>query len=91
MSEQHVDHASHGYKGYWIAWGILLVLTLVMINIHSRAVLLAGIGLKSVIISLWFMHLKFEKKWLIASVAAGFGFALLLFFLVHFDAHLAAV
>ncbi|MCE9583820.1 MAG: hypothetical protein K8T20_15160 [Planctomycetes bacterium] len=91
MSEQHVEHASHGYKGYWIAWAILLVLTLVMINIHDRKVLLAGIAIKSFIISLWFMHLKFEKRWLIASVGAGFVFALLLFFFVHFDAQLGAL
>jgi caa(3)-type oxidase subunit IV len=62
-----------------------------MINIHNRSVLLAGIGIKSFVICLWFMHLKFEKRWLIASVAAGFVFALALFFFVHFDAQLGSL
>ncbi|MEK7468630.1 MAG: hypothetical protein AAB074_14565 [Planctomycetota bacterium] len=83
MSDTHPEAS---YRSYWIAWGILLVLTLVMISISSKALLLGGILVKSVIIGAWFMHLKHERAILIWSVIAGVLFAGFLFFLISFDA-----
>jgi caa(3)-type oxidase subunit IV len=91
MAETSASHGTTGYKVYWAAWGVLLVLTILMISIHDRRVLLCGIGLKSLIICAWFMHLKHESRILITSVAVGFAFALLLFFLIHFDAKFATL
>ena len=88
MSEQHAEHASHGYKGYWMAWLLLLILTVVMISIHNKTVLLAGITVKSIVICMFFMHLKFERKMLVASVALGFIAVFALFYIIHFDAQL---
>jgi caa(3)-type oxidase subunit IV len=56
-----------------------------MVQVHSKPLLLCGIGIKSTIICLWFMHLKHESKLLTFSVALGFAFAAFLFFLIHFD------
>jgi caa(3)-type oxidase subunit IV len=85
MAEAHAT--THGYRGYWAAWLVLLVLTLGMTTIRSRGILLTGIGIKSLVIVAWFMHLKSENRWLVWTVAAGIGFALFLFFLIQFDAH----
>ncbi len=57
-SSQHVP----GYAGYWIAWLVLLAVTLVMISIKTPGILLAGIGVKAGIIALFFMHLRQEKR-----------------------------
>ena len=83
MSE---TRAEASYKSYWIAWVILLALTLIMISISSKALLIGGILVKSVIIGAWFMHLKHERAILIWSVVAGVLFAGFLFFLISFDA-----
>jgi len=87
----HSHGAGHGhapsYRGYWIAWFILLILTVVMIKIHNRNVLLAGIGIKSCIIGWWFMHLKHEARALVWTVVlGGLGFVLFLFYLMYFEA-----
>lgn len=87
----HAQPATHGassYRSYWFAWLLLLILTVLMVQVHSKALLLCGIGIKSTIICLWFMHLKHESEALRYSVAIGFGFALFLFFLIHFDVKL---
>ncbi|MCE9583826.1 MAG: hypothetical protein K8T20_15190 [Planctomycetes bacterium] len=86
MSESSAAHGTSSYKTYWAAWCVLLILTVIMISVHDRRVLLCGIGVKSLIIGAWFMHLKHESRILITSVLGGFLFALLLFFLMHFDA-----
>ena len=86
---QSAAPAAHGvasYKTYWFAWLLLLILTVLMVQIHNKALLLTGIGIKSVIICMWFMHLKHESKLLVFSVGLGFAFAVFLFFLIHFDA-----
>ncbi|KAF0246742.1 MAG: hypothetical protein FD180_413 [Planctomycetota bacterium] len=86
MSDTHAAHVEASYRSYWIAWAILLVLTLVMISISTKAFLIGGILLKSVIIGAWFMHLKHERAILIWSVVAGILFAGFLFLVIHFDA-----
>ena len=76
-------HADVPYRTYWIAWLILLGLTLTMIFISHPAVLIAGMSIKATIIGLWFMHLKYERPGFTAIIAlAIFGTALLLFGLI---------
>ena len=75
------------YRGYWIAWLILLVITVVMVALTNPAVLLAGMTVKATIIALWFMHLKFEKTSLIVTVVvASLVTTLILFGLMVPDA-----
>jgi hypothetical protein len=75
------------YRTYWIAWLVLLAMTVAMIAMSHPGVLLAGIGLKSAIIALWFMHLKWERGFLAASVAVGIvATTLALFGLIVVDA-----
>ncbi len=68
MSDAAAVHGETSYKGYWIAWVILLVLTVTMVAVSSPAIILAGIAIKATIISLWFMHLKFERMSLMLTV-----------------------
>ena len=60
-----MDHSADDaspYRIYWIAWTMLLALTLIMVFLAHPAVLLLGIMVKITIIALWFMHLKYEVK-----------------------------
>jgi len=50
------------YSSYFKAWAVLLVVTLLMVFLHNRAVLLFGICLKGSIIGWVFMHLRNERK-----------------------------
>lgn len=78
---------SPSYRGYWIAWAILLLLTVVMVSVTQPLVILAGITIKAAIISLWFMHLKQESPRLSVSViVVTLALTLLLFGLIAIDA-----
>jgi cytochrome c oxidase subunit IV len=79
------------YRVYWIAWGILLMLTVVMIvtegarlpRVAVVAVILGAMVSKVTMIGGWYMHLKFERAALIACVVGGtFATAAVLFFLL---------
>jgi caa(3)-type oxidase subunit IV len=67
------------YKGYWAIWGVLLVLTLVMIGIEALslptavAVLLlaAAMMTKATLIAGWFMHLRSETRFIMWAVVLG--------------------
>ncbi len=59
------------YRPYWTAWFILLVITVAMVFIGSKAILALGMTLKAAIIAMFFMHLGREKKGLIYSVLIG--------------------
>ncbi len=88
MTTETLDRS---YRPYWIAWGILLALTLVMIGVANPPVLIAGMALKASIIALWFMHLRHEKPLLVAVVAlALLGTTLILFGLTAVDGLAAA-
>lgn len=74
------DHAQgNPYKLYWVTWGILLVITLLMLaaeKLHMPpwvliVFLLAFMMVKAVMIGGTFMHLRFEKTNLAVMVAAG--------------------
>lgn len=76
MSEQ-----AHGspYRIYWVTWGILLVITVLMLlseKFHLPRVLLvlyllAFMMVKASMIGGNFMHLRFEHRRLAVIVAAG--------------------
>lgn len=77
------------YKTYWYTWGVLLILTMVMLFIGSAGfgkgwivlLLLAAMLAKATLILGNFMHLRFEKVALILTVVIGIVFtALALFF-----------
>jgi cytochrome c oxidase subunit IV len=67
MSQSH----SPSYKTYWIAWAVLLVITLAMVFIGHKPVLAGGMVLKAAIIAFLYMHLKFERMGLILTVVLG--------------------
>jgi cytochrome c oxidase subunit IV len=65
------SHATTSYKTYWVFWFVLLVITVAMVFIGNKPVLVSGMLLKATIISLLYMHLKFEKLGLILAVLLG--------------------
>jgi cytochrome c oxidase subunit IV len=73
------EHAQHPYRVYWLTWGALLVITVLMLlseSVHlARWVmvpfLVAFMMLKAVMIGGNFMHLRFERKNLAFMVFAG--------------------
>jgi len=74
------EHAQgNPYKIYWVTWGILLCITVLMLlaeKFHLPAwflivFLLAFMMAKAVMIGGTFMHLRFEKTNLAVMVAAG--------------------
>ena len=68
-----------GYKQYWLIWGVLLVLTVVMLAIDQaplpRAlfviVIVGAMLIKALLIAAYFMHLKFESVALAMGVLVG--------------------
>ena len=87
MSDLTATGDTHtGYKTYWTAWAVLLVITLVMLFLTNPFVLLLGIGIKAAIICFWFMHLKHESWDLTLTVILGcFITAFILFGLIAPD------
>jgi 4-hydroxybenzoate polyprenyltransferase len=87
MSESTAAHGEVSYTGYWIAWAILLVLTVAMIAVANPTAIVVGIVIKASIIALWFMHLKFERISLGVVIAvASIVTTLVLFGLIAVDA-----
>lgn len=83
-----------GYKGYWVTWGILLVITGVMLATEllpwSRSLviglLLVAMLIKITLIGGEFMHLRFERPALVLAVAGSIlFFSAFLFILIAFD------
>lgn len=83
------------YKVYWVIWVVLLVLTLAMLGIEAMALptgiaillLLAAMLTKASLIGGWFMHLRFEGRFIVAClVLATLLTAAFLFFLLVPDA-----
>ena len=86
------EHVSH--KTYWFTWLALLGLTLVMILIGSAPLprsgmvilILAGMTTKAGLISSNFMHLRFERASLVATVIGSTVFIVVfLYFLISID------
>jgi cytochrome c oxidase subunit IV len=83
-----------GTATYWKVWGVLLLITLVMMLIDTAELartvlvllLLVGMLAKASLIGAYFMHLRFEKLSLVGIVAAGIFFTgAALFFLIASD------
>lgn len=83
-----------GYKGYWITWGIMLVITGIMLAADSLpwskalvvGLLMLAMLIKVALIGGEFMHLRFEKPALIWAVAGAIlFFSAFLFVLIAFD------
>ena len=68
---QDVQTETMSYRPYWIAWFVLLVLTIVMVFAGNRAVLIAGITAKATIIAFWFMHLRHERHAFVLYILGG--------------------
>lgn len=76
-------HAPTTYRAYWIAWFVLLALTVTMVFLGNPVVLIGGMAIKAAIIGLVFMHLRFERAGLaIGILLATLGLGLLLFGLI---------
>ncbi len=82
------------YRTYWIAWGILLGLTTVMVVTEGAGlpkaaaitVILLAMVTKVTMIGGWYMHLKFERAALVVAVAgATVATAVVLFGLIAAD------
>ena len=81
------DAAVAHYRGYWIAWFVLLIITVLMVFFGVPSLLIFGMSIKASIIVLLYMHLWKENWWLIFSVVTGiFATALILFLLILSDA-----
>jgi cytochrome c oxidase subunit IV len=89
-------HGANPYRIYWITWGILLVITVAMLEaekFHLPRVflvvfLLAFMMVKAVMIGGNFMHLRFEKSNLGLMVLCGIMVtSLILFAFITPEAH----
>ena len=85
---------AHPYRGYWVLWGVLLAVTLLMIAIEganlpvalAAVILLFGSAIKATLIIFYYMHLKFEHLSLILTVLVGlFVTSILMFVLPAYD------
>jgi caa(3)-type oxidase subunit IV len=67
------------YRTYWITWGGLLALTLLMLATETAplyrtiavGLLVAAMLVKAGVIAAWFMHLRFERAALVVSVVGA--------------------
>jgi hypothetical protein len=74
------------YRTYWIAWFVLLGLTIVMVFLATPVVLIAGMTVKAAIIGLIFMHLRYERLLFVLYILLGiFATALILYGLIAPD------
>ena len=79
-------HASPHYGVYWKAWLVLLVITVLMVFTANPTILILGMTVKAGIITLWFMHLRYERLDFVLYVTiAMLGCALVLFGLIAPD------
>jgi len=50
------------YRTYWIAWLVLLLLTVAMVFLGAKPVMVGGMLAKAAIITLLYMHLAHERR-----------------------------
>ncbi len=73
------EHADISLKTYWVTWGILLGLTLVMLGLDQApmarqlfvVVILAAMLVKATLIAGTFMHLRGERVGLVLMIVVG--------------------
>ena len=91
MTDATTSHA----RVYWITWGVLLAVTLVMLLADGASlprtallvVMLGAMAVKATLIAGNFMHLRQERAGLVLTVIVGlFVMALVLFALIAPDA-----
>lgn len=89
------ETAAGNVRPYWITWGVLLAITMVMLWLDGAqvsrgvllAVLLAAMTVKATLIAGHFMHLRHERPGLILTVVVGlFVMAVILYALIAPDA-----
>jgi cytochrome c oxidase subunit IV len=67
------------YRTYWIAWGVLLALTLTMVILDQAPLprttfvllMLGAMLVKATVIAAYFMHLRFERWALVLGIVLG--------------------
>jgi cytochrome c oxidase subunit IV len=83
------------YREYWIAWGVLLTLTILMVGLDRAPLprgaflllVLSAMAVKASIIAAYFMHLRFERLPLVLGIVIGLPVnAAILYFLILPDA-----
>jgi caa(3)-type oxidase subunit IV len=83
------------YRTYWIAWGVLLALTVTMVALDRAplphgtfvALMLSAMLVKASLIAAYFMHLRFERWPLVMAVVLGLPInAAILYILIAPDA-----
>jgi len=83
------------YRTYWIAWGVLLALTLTMVVLDRAPlpygvfliVMLTAMLVKATVIAAYFMHLRFERWPLVLAIVLGLPInAAILYILIVPDA-----
>jgi cytochrome c oxidase subunit 4 len=83
------------YRTYWIAWTVLLALTLTMVVLDRApvphhafvALMLTAMLVKAAIIAAYFMHLRFERWTLVLAIMLGLPInAAILYILIAPDA-----
>jgi len=90
MAEHVQQVGSHGYRGYWLIWIVLLVVTTTMIFIGGSSIpeagqavmLLIGSSIKATLIIFFYMHLRFERFSLMLIVLVGIFVTGILMFVV---------
>lgn len=73
------DHTAHNLKTYWQIWAMLLALTVVMLFLDQAplpqtlfvVIMVAAMLTKASLIAAYFMHLKYEHRFLQASLVIG--------------------
>ena len=82
-------------RTYWVSWGTLLVLTMIMLLLEKSGFprmaavlfLVAAMLIKATVIGGWFMHLRYERVALVAAIVGSvLALAAILFFLIVPDA-----
>ena len=91
------DEAHHPGSSIYVRVAVILAIVTALEvavyyipSLHGVMVplLLALSTIKFLFVVSFFMHLKFERKMLVASVALGFIAVFALFYIIHFDAQL---
>lgn len=72
-------HTGHELKTYWRIWGMLLSLTVIMLFLDQAplprtlfvAIMVAAMLTKASLIAAYFMHLKYEHRFLQGALVVG--------------------
>ena len=73
------DHTAQSLKTYWQIWGMLLALTIVMLFLDQAPlpqslfviIMVAAMLTKASLIAAYFMHLKYEHRFLQGTLLVG--------------------